>query len=57
MELTFQPGASVAQIAQVNGVNANQVFKCDGHLNAAGWRSFLPGPQLCFRSRCLLHVR
>jgi len=27
VELTFQPGASVAQIAQVNGVNANQVFK------------------------------
>ena len=27
MELTFQPGASVAQVAQVNGVNSNQVFK------------------------------
>jgi transposase len=27
VELTFQPGASVARIAQVNGVNANQVFK------------------------------
>jgi transposase len=27
VELKFQPGASVAQIAQVNGVNANQVFK------------------------------
>lgn len=27
MELTFQPGASVAQIAQVHGVNANQLFK------------------------------
>lgn len=27
VELTFQPGASVAQVAQVNGVNANQVFK------------------------------
>ncbi|MGB8479579.1 MAG: transposase [Acidobacteriaceae bacterium] len=27
VELTFQPGASVAQIAQVHGVNANQVFK------------------------------
>jgi transposase len=25
--LTLQPGASVAQIAQVHGVNANQVFK------------------------------
>ena len=27
VELTFQPGVSVAQIAQVHGVNANQVFK------------------------------
>jgi transposase len=27
VELTFQPGASVAQVAQVNGVNATQVFK------------------------------
>ena len=27
VELTFQPGASVAQVAQVHGVNANQVFK------------------------------
>jgi transposase len=27
VELTFQPGASVSQVAQVNGVNANQVFK------------------------------
>jgi transposase len=29
VELTFQPGASVAQVARANGVNANQVF---------GWR-------------------
>jgi transposase len=29
VELTFQPGASVAQIARANGVNANQLF---------GWR-------------------
>ena len=27
VELTFQPGASVSQVAQANGVNANQVFK------------------------------
>lgn len=29
VELTFQPGASVAQVARDNGVNANQLF---------GWR-------------------
>src|ERR1019366_8074653 len=29
VELTFQPGASVAQVARANGVNANQVV---------GWR-------------------
>jgi transposase len=29
VELTLQPGASVAQVARANGVNANQVF---------GWR-------------------
>jgi len=27
VELTFEPGASVAQVAQAHGVNANQVFK------------------------------
>jgi len=27
VEQTFQPGASVAQVAQANGVNTNQVFK------------------------------
>jgi len=27
VELTFQPGASVSQVAQANGVNANQVFQ------------------------------
>jgi transposase len=26
VELTFEPGASVAQVAQANGLNANQVF-------------------------------
>jgi transposase len=29
VELTFQPGASVAHVARANGVNANQLF---------GWR-------------------
>jgi transposase len=27
VELTFRPGASVSQVAQANGVNANQLFK------------------------------
>jgi transposase len=27
VELTFQPGVSVSQVIQANGVNANQVFK------------------------------
>ena len=27
MELTLEPGASVALVARANGVNANQVFK------------------------------
>jgi len=27
VELTFQPGASVARVAQAEGVNANQVFR------------------------------
>ena len=27
VELTFEPGASVAFVARANGVNANQVFK------------------------------
>ena len=32
VELTFQPGASVAQVARESGVNANQLF---------GWRRAL----------------
>ena len=51
MELTFQPGASVAQIAQVNGVNANQVFK---------WRRAFERGELaepsCSGTRALLPV-
>ena len=27
VELTLEPGASVAQVARAHGVNANQVFK------------------------------
>jgi transposase len=27
VELTFEPGVSVSQVAQAHGVNANQVFK------------------------------
>ena len=27
VELTFEPGASVALVARANGVNANQIFK------------------------------
>jgi transposase-like protein len=50
VELTFQPGASVVQIAQVNGVNVNQVFKRRpafqrGELaeaSSSGTRAFLP---------------
>ena len=51
MELTFQPGASVAQIAQVHGVNANQVFK---------WRRAFERGELtepsCSGTRALLPV-
>src|SRR5208282_101997 len=37
VELTFQPGASVAQVARANGVNANQLF---------GWRRFFERGEL-----------
>ena len=37
VELTFQPGASVAQVARANGVNANQLF---------GWRRALERGEL-----------
>jgi transposase len=51
VELTFQSGASVAQIAQVNGVNANQVFK---------WRRAFERGELtepsCSGTRALLPV-
>lgn len=51
VELTFQPGASVAQVAQVNGLNANQVFKW----RRAFERGKLTGPS-CSGSRALLPV-
>jgi hypothetical protein len=28
-----EPGALVAEVAREHGVNANQVFKCGGHLS------------------------
>ncbi|MGA2889967.1 MAG: transposase [Terracidiphilus sp.] len=34
VELTLEPGVSVARVAQAEGVNANQVFQ---------WRSGVPG--------------
>jgi transposase len=44
VQLTMEPGASVAEIARAHGVNANQVFKWrrlfeKGQLGAAGVRS------------------
>ena len=55
VELTFEPGASVALVARANGVNANQVFKW----RRAFERGELVEPaarhrQLCFRLRCRL---
>src|SRR6266700_2032181 len=44
VQLTMEPGASVAEIARAHGVNANQVFKWRrlferGHLSDPGARS------------------
>ncbi len=44
VQLTMEPGASVAEIARAHGVNANQVFKwrrlfANGQLSDAGARS------------------
>jgi transposase len=36
VELTFAPGASVAQVAQAVGVNANQVFKWRREFGSGG---------------------
>jgi transposase len=36
VELTFAPGASVAQVAQAAGVNANQVFKWRREFGSSG---------------------
>jgi transposase len=48
VELTFEPGVSVSQVAQAHGVNANQVFK---------WRrSFERGELAEANSACLLPV-
>jgi transposase len=37
VELTFEPGASVAQVAQANGVNANQVAGRKGWGDGSFW--------------------
>ena len=47
MQLTLEPGASVAQVARAHGVNANQVFKWRralkrGELNEPARQSLLP---------------
>jgi len=47
VELTFEPGVSVSQVAQAHGVNANQVFKWRraferGELVEAGSTALLP---------------
>ena len=34
VELTLEPGASVAEVARAHGMNANQVFKWRGHTSA-----------------------
>ena len=46
VELTFAPGASVARVAQAEGVNSHQVFR---------WRSYRGGVDSCFRIEAL-HV-
>lgn len=50
VELTFEPGASVAQIALANGVNANQVFSLRRAFklsSGASWLSPVVIPGLC----------
>ena len=47
MQLTLKPGASVAQVAQAHGVNANQVFK---------WRRAFERGELCEPSVALIPV-
>ena len=47
MELTLEPGASVARVAQAEGVNANQVFQWrrahrNGELQADGSMALVP---------------
>ena len=58
VELTMEPGASVALVARAHGVNANQVFAWrrafkSGQLAESGGSM----PQLCFRLRYRLHAR
>lgn len=47
VRLTLKPGASVAQVAQAHGVNANQVFK---------WRRAFERGELCEPSVALIPV-
>jgi len=47
VQLTLKPGASVAQVAQSHGVNANQVFK---------WRRAFERGELCEPSVALIPV-
>ena len=52
VELTIEPGASVAQVARANGVNANQVFKWRrvferGELVSQRIDGFAPGHHIC----------
>jgi transposase len=47
VQLTLKPGASVAQVAQAHGVNANQVFK---------WRRAFERGELCEPSVALIPV-
>ena len=47
MQLTLKPGASVAQVAQAHGVNANRVFE---------WRRAFERGELCEPNVALIPV-
>ncbi len=47
MQLTLEPGSSVAEVARAHGVNANQVFK---------WRRALERGELSERCSALLPI-
>ena len=55
VELTLQPGASVALVARAHGVNANQVFKWRwaferGELSEPGVDATVHSAEFCTRS-------